>query len=215
MSNTLPVAGEGLLVTEEGKTTRIFRAYPMNNTARMLIFAGALMLLVLLRTFYFVATHVALDGGDVEAAHQWTPPQVAVANLSEAVLGGLASGRTGSVVYALDDRNRALMASLQTPCATPWLEHAWAAGRDAPPAPGPGASAANVLTVAGSAKPLLNAAIAWRSGETLLIVAPFKYRSARDTRMIAGAVAVAHTRGVYETQSLEEAFCVQELYDPV
>ena len=142
MSNTLPVAGEGLLVTEEGKTTRIFRAYPMNNTARMLIFAGALMLLVLLRTFYFVATHVALDGGDVEAAHQWTPPQVAVANLSEAVLGGLASGRTGSVVYALDDRNRALMASLQTPCATPWLEHAWAAGRDAPPAPGPGASAA-------------------------------------------------------------------------
>lgn len=207
-------------LTEEGKRSRVFHAYPaMTNTVRMLIFAVALVALVLGHAFYSVAMHrpVPVDE-DEQPVDVWAPPVVQIVNLSEAVLSGLASGRTGSAVFDNQNINEALIARLGTVCATPWLQYAWMPGHETPPRAGAGAMAANVLSFAGHSKPLLNARITGRGTKTVLVTAPFKYRSTKDTRAIAVEVEVTHTINAqtersFTTTTLDEAFCVQELYD--
>lgn len=206
------------VLTEEGKKpVRFFDAYPATNTVQYVLFAGGLLTVVVFFVIGYAFAHAPATPAPPPEP-EWSAPValLEIVDLSEAVLTGLASGRTGAAVYENEAINTRLMTLYGTKCATPWLGYAWSDEPNVKPLALPSGgriTGANVLSIAGVPRPLINARIAGRSNETTMVMVPFKFRSARNSRVISKHVTISHHDGVFATTDVDTAFCVQELYE--
>ena len=203
-----------VVLTEQGKRpVRFFIAYPTTNATQFATLAAVLLLFTMVLGGVMTWRNMPVPEPAEPVHDGWPAERVTIADLSEAVLSGLASGRTAAAVFNNEEQNVRLMQEFDTACATPWLRYASTPDRPADAVPMRGVVEMNVLSVAGLEKPLINARITHRSNETLMVVAPFKFKNARNMRVFSKHVHVTHARGVYETTDAAVAVCIQELYE--
>jgi hypothetical protein len=136
------------------------------------------------------------------------PELVTIADFSDYQLRAMVSGREDYSLFALKDKNKAMIEHSGFACATTWLQHLLENLTHS-------AVYYNVLTLRhanGTYESFVNVVITQRSRETVMVETPLRYRSTRAVRTYALSLSFDHAHGSYETESREHAFCIQELY---